>query len=752
MSSYTKEENALVEVDTACGRHSSRSSQSKRKGDPVILSGEEVVVCISSTVSDSDGEISVDDSALDQAGQIGSPGCLIPPSDSKSGERAALVSASPLRSHPINSKQKTDDQLSCAVIVGDTVEDSKGSESDCHVIASQSHVTVGDSHVTIGESHVTGTAEDRECRGSFESITASDSQDIVNVLSQEDRLVSSPKKKKRARDPPITSPHSFDTEGKAGMQALLEAVPPVSEHFHVSSKIGEGTFSSVYLAHLKENPDVQFALKHIVPTSAPCRIENELRCLQTFGGRQHVIGLETCLRHRDHVVFVLPYVKHDRFFDFIPFMTIDETRQYMKALFLALQQVHSHHIIHRDIKPSNFLYNIRDRQYHLLDFGLAHLESGRTGMFGDSSVLSGGSRRRSTSAPAPSNRLRQSPRLLTKALNNPSSAHTKALNNPSSAHTKALKNPSSVHTKALNNPSSAHTKALKNPSSVHTKALNNPSSAHTAIVTMTPTLPHALSTNNRANGMVQPSPHAVLVALNSGSEKQPSEQIARSLSRKSGNFTTPSNKRVNKLEKDETKSSDMKRGKRAVEDQKRQSVSAKRPLRRGDSKQVKSKSATKLKRKFEESCDFDHKETEVCELCMGRYVCMCAYHMCMSTYTYCMYLHVYSHMFFYTFTYVYGPTCTYVNTLSCSCNAVHVSVYLIYLHTHMYVHLQHVLVYCTAVHTYVRTYMLFLLPLLQTRPECTQSRYSWIQSTRGSVEVPQPNDRCVSAYIHTSSL
>ena len=158
--------------------------------------------------------------------------------------------------------------------------------------------------------------------------------------------------------------------------------------------------------------------------------------------------------------------------------------------------------------------------------------------------------------------------------------------------------------------------------------------------------------------MVQPSPHAVLVALNSGSEKQPSEQIARSLSRKSGNFTTPSNKRVNKLEKDEMKSSDMKRGKRAVEDQKRQSVSAKRPLRRGDSKQVKSKSATKLKRKFEESCDFDHKETEVCELCMGRYVCMCAYHMCMSTYTYCMYLHVYSHMFFYPFTYVYGPICT----------------------------------------------------------------------------------------------
>ena len=57
-------------------------------------------------------------------------------------------------------------------------------------------------------------------------------------------------------------------------------------HAHVHTHthtISSGTFSSVYLAHLKENPDIQFALKHIVPTSAPCRIENELRCLQTFG-------------------------------------------------------------------------------------------------------------------------------------------------------------------------------------------------------------------------------------------------------------------------------------------------------------------------------------------------------------------------------------------------------------------------------------------------------------------------------------
>lgn len=60
-------------------------------------------------------------------------------------------------------------------------------------------------------------------------------------------------------------------------------MPRVKEEFEVLSKIGEGTFSSVYLAGLKGRVEVQFALKHLVPTSASSRIENELKCLQSMG-------------------------------------------------------------------------------------------------------------------------------------------------------------------------------------------------------------------------------------------------------------------------------------------------------------------------------------------------------------------------------------------------------------------------------------------------------------------------------------
>lgn len=106
-----------------------------------------------------------------------------------------------------------------------------------------------------------------------------------------------------------------------------------------------GTFSSVYLASLKDCPEEKFALKHLVPTSSSSRIENELRCLKMMGyvymspvttlqvvgfhcpanmcwstvflslcsGRDNVISIHTCVRHRDHIVLIMPYFPHDRF-------------------------------------------------------------------------------------------------------------------------------------------------------------------------------------------------------------------------------------------------------------------------------------------------------------------------------------------------------------------------------------------------------------------------------------------------------
>ncbi|XP_013394451.1 cell division cycle 7-related protein kinase [Lingula anatina] len=172
----------------------------------------------------------------------------------------------------------------------------------------------------------------------------------------------------------IEDPLEFLTlEEQDEIENLYQYVPKVKEMFQVLKKIGEGTFSKVYLAKLKQHPNVTqyFALKHLVPTSKPERIERELKCLLQMGGKNNVMGVKLCLRERDHVVIVMPYFQHDVFQDYITSMNVEEMREYMRNLLVSLAQVHQYNIIHRDVKPSNFLYNRKLKKYALVDFGLA---------------------------------------------------------------------------------------------------------------------------------------------------------------------------------------------------------------------------------------------------------------------------------------------------------------------------------------------------------------------------------------------
>lgn len=65
---------------------------------------------------------------------------------------------------------------------------------------------------------------------------------------------------------------------------LKKSVPLLGELFNIHRKVGEGAFSSVFLATLKSsNRKKKFALKHLIPTCHPDRIERELKCLQQIG-------------------------------------------------------------------------------------------------------------------------------------------------------------------------------------------------------------------------------------------------------------------------------------------------------------------------------------------------------------------------------------------------------------------------------------------------------------------------------------
>ncbi|KAM6078235.1 cell division cycle 7-related protein kinase isoform 5-T5 [Theristicus caerulescens] len=160
---------------------------------------------------------------------------------------------------------------------------------------------------------------------------------------------------------------------KKDIEKLYEAVPQLVNVFKIKEKIGEGTFSSVYLAtaQLQTGYEEKMALKHLIPTSHPLRIAAELQCLTVAGGQDNVMGVKYCFRKNDHVVIVMPYLEHESFLDILNSLSFEEVREYMFNLFKALRRIHHFGIVHRDVKPSNFLYNRRLKEYALVDFGLA---------------------------------------------------------------------------------------------------------------------------------------------------------------------------------------------------------------------------------------------------------------------------------------------------------------------------------------------------------------------------------------------
>ncbi|KAM7400960.1 hypothetical protein PAMA_005249 [Pampus argenteus] len=157
------------------------------------------------------------------------------------------------------------------------------------------------------------------------------------------------------------------------IEFLYKAVPQLAKVFRITDKIGEGTFSSVYLgeAQMRDGRREMFALKHLIPTSHPARIAAELQCLTVAGGRENVMGVVYCFRKEDHVVIVMPYMEHQAIVDIIGSLSFEEVRLYIYHLLKALRHIHQFGIIHRDIKPNNFLYNRNTKMYALVDFGLA---------------------------------------------------------------------------------------------------------------------------------------------------------------------------------------------------------------------------------------------------------------------------------------------------------------------------------------------------------------------------------------------
>ncbi|KAH8324123.1 hypothetical protein KR074_000328, partial [Drosophila pseudoananassae] len=166
-------------------------------------------------------------------------------------------------------------------------------------------------------------------------------------------------------------------KNEEALKDLQESIPEISKIFDVHCRIGSGTFSTVLMGTLQRERNLgetqrrRFAIKHHNPTNHPERILRELECMFRIGGVDNVIGINCCIRYNDNVAFVMPYMTHDRFHDIYRQLSLQEVRDYLRNLLIALRHVHKFNVIHRDVKPSNILFNRRTGKFLLCDFGLA---------------------------------------------------------------------------------------------------------------------------------------------------------------------------------------------------------------------------------------------------------------------------------------------------------------------------------------------------------------------------------------------
>ncbi|KAK1262563.1 Cyclin-dependent kinase F-1 [Acorus gramineus] len=167
----------------------------------------------------------------------------------------------------------------------------------------------------------------------------------------------------------------FVTASEAGTVAvvrfLMMAVAlPNFESFVIENEEGSGGYGTVYRAQRKYDGKT-FAIKCPHVTSYSHYVNNELKMLERFGGRNFVIKYEGSFKSGDSDCLVLEHVEHDRPEVLKRDINIFELQWYGYCMFRALSSLHKQGIVHRDVKPGNFLFSRKLNKGYLIDFNLA---------------------------------------------------------------------------------------------------------------------------------------------------------------------------------------------------------------------------------------------------------------------------------------------------------------------------------------------------------------------------------------------
>lgn len=146
--------------------------------------------------------------------------------------------------------------------------------------------------------------------------------------------------------------------------------------------LGSGTYGKVFLASLKSNPNIKFAIKTLpkskLSDSNLNDIKEEIKILQTLDHPNIIKYIET-FENKKNMYLVMELCEGEELFSKLtkldePF-TEQEAAIIMRKLFHAISHCHANNIAHRDLKPENIMFKkkggIDHNEIKIIDFGLS---------------------------------------------------------------------------------------------------------------------------------------------------------------------------------------------------------------------------------------------------------------------------------------------------------------------------------------------------------------------------------------------